>query len=245
MTKRFELKPGAGHTRTFKAPCPAGTNVLGGGHYNNGTFGDLIGAHSYPYDGPDRNSKPNDGWAAQLRSLTRTLKVRIYAICADILPRYLALSYLAVANDVTEQNVHCEPSFLSVIGGGTRGDFGARETKSRPVEEFSDQFWTTAVTNDGSKELEVKSIAICANITVEHVAQTGPIAPMSQSYVIATCPPSAPYVAGGGQSNTRPSSIATAASRPIGPTSAWQAWIDNYDSSEVTLGTRASCVPHL
>src|SRR5262245_18122908 len=62
VTKSFDLPPGK--SKTFKASCPKRHHVLGGGHYNNGLYGDVISAHSYPYDSGDRGRKPDDGWAA-------------------------------------------------------------------------------------------------------------------------------------------------------------------------------------
>src|SRR5688572_28044492 len=57
---------GRGEWKTFRAPCPSGRHVLGGGHLNGGGLADVIGAHSYPYDGADRDGRPDDGWAALL-----------------------------------------------------------------------------------------------------------------------------------------------------------------------------------
>src|SRR5262245_59271143 len=82
VSKEVTLKPGK--PRTLKAPCPRNTNVLGGGHYNSGGFGDVVGIHSYPYDGSDRNRKPDDGWAAQLRGFTTNHPAVVYATCAKV-----------------------------------------------------------------------------------------------------------------------------------------------------------------
>src|SRR5688500_5683425 len=79
VTKRFE-NLGTG-TKKLSARCPDGTNVYGGGHYNDGTFGYVQALHSYPYDGRDRKSKPDDGWRAQLDISTPVTAI-MYAVCA-------------------------------------------------------------------------------------------------------------------------------------------------------------------
>ena len=84
VTKNFDLRPGA--PRTTKASCPSRTNVLGGGHYNSGGFGDVLGLHSFPYDSDDRNNRPDDGWAATQHAFGEVVPAKVYAICARVTP---------------------------------------------------------------------------------------------------------------------------------------------------------------
>jgi hypothetical protein len=101
---------------------PEADHVLSGGHYNSGSYGDVIGAHSYPYDGDDRDRKPDDGWAAQQRGFGDPYPAKVYAICARTFPEYLTRT--VTVNPTRQQDlsiVNCDPFTLRTTGGGSRG----------------------------------------------------------------------------------------------------------------------------
>jgi hypothetical protein len=72
----------AGHARALKAKCPDGTHVSGGGVYVDGAISDVFVNSSYPYDGPDANEAPDDGWKGRdyNQSVTPHM-MTVYAIC--------------------------------------------------------------------------------------------------------------------------------------------------------------------
>src|SRR5687767_6829080 len=59
VEERF-IEPGT--TRAVTAECPGKTHVVGGGGESGGGFGDTFISSSFPFDGADRDSKPDDGW---------------------------------------------------------------------------------------------------------------------------------------------------------------------------------------
>src|SRR5262249_16220989 len=73
-----------GTTGRAKATCPAGTKVAGGGV--SASRADILVevASTAPFDGRDRNSKPENGWEGKLNNeTTDTVFMRAHAICAD------------------------------------------------------------------------------------------------------------------------------------------------------------------
>ena len=249
VTKSFKLRPGA--ARTFKAECPKRTHVLGGGHYNSGGYGDVVGVHSYPYDSGDRRRVPDDGWAAQLRGFGKAHPALVYAVCSRLFPEYVTRNATIPATGEGQNvEVFCDPPSLSSVSGGTRGASTVRQVRAIP---FNTNSWETGVANHGAETKSVKFFAVCANLT-KVVAQSGDVsAPgRTQSNASAQCPPHAPHVVGGGLiaavSGQAAGNIAIAATHPldpgtVGPFGAWRAWIDNYNASALNLRAVATCLP--
>ncbi|MGI9019467.1 MAG: hypothetical protein ACR2G3_02000 [Solirubrobacterales bacterium] len=247
VTKSYELAPGK--ARTFKAPCPDGTHVTGGGHYNNGGFGDVIGAHSFPYDSDDRRRKPDDGWKAQLRGFGTTWDASVYAICSRLVPEYVQEPYSVDPGFQTEAGPVCGLSSLHPLGGGTTGHPSAVEVTSRPVNFMGTEYWEGGVRNKSQQPQEGKIIGACANLEVQYrFAVSGTVAPGTQVAQNVFCPVEAPHVVGGGFNVSGASDRATAATRPFGfgpADDGWQVWVDNYDDESFTFVARVSCVPAL
>jgi len=245
VTESFKLKPGK--PRTFKAVCPGRTQVLGGGHYNVGGYGDVIGAHSYPYDSADKGKAPDDGWAAQLRGFGEKFKAKVYAICSGLKPEYVTdeISFPAdpAPNGV---NLLCEGPAAEPISGGSRGPFSVREVESRL---FMDT-WQVAVVNDADDGKTIKVFAICVN-TPQAGTANSPVAAEQQGSAIGLCPPSAPNVVGAGvfpnNSGNPYGEVAIAATQPTAgtesPFGGWRGWIDNYNVFEITVIVQAFCLP--
>jgi hypothetical protein len=63
---------------TVKAPCPAGSSVLGGGFDTN--YNDSRPIESAPYDGGDRGRVPDDGWRGRA-VVGDTRDFQVTAIC--------------------------------------------------------------------------------------------------------------------------------------------------------------------
>jgi hypothetical protein len=242
VTKSFELPPGK--SKTFKAPCPKRNHVLGGGHYNTGQFGDVIGAHSYPYDGGDRGRKPDDGWAAKLRGFTVSYDVSMYAICAKILPEYDQDTHtVSPLSTSAEYAVACDTS-LDVISGGTRGPVAVREITGYPAgSPGGANVWYGAVANHRSKTEDFTVLNVCTGLDTARTIGSENGAPQTQEHVAALCPPATPRVIGGAPRVFQPSyNTAIAASRPTPNRDGWEVWIDNYNNSdEVLIQTHVIC----
>jgi hypothetical protein len=249
VTKNYELVPGK--TRTFKAPCPDGTHVTGGGHYNDGGFGDVVGAHSFPYDSGDRRRKPDDGWKAQLRGFGTTFDASVYAICSKLLPEYVQETYSVDPGTQVETAVSCGLSSLLPLGGGTTGHPGAWEVTSRPWDFMGTVSWEGGVQNRTQETQQGKVVTACANLNVQYrFATSDTLAPGNQLSRNVFCPAEAPHVVGGGFNVSGATKRATAATRPFGFESpnaddGWQVYVDNYDDESLTFVARVSCVPAL
>ena len=249
VTEAFKLKPGP--AKTFRAPCPKRTHVLGGGHYNTGTFDEAIGVHSYPYDGKDPRKKPDDGWAAQMRAFGEKQRAFVYAVCAKLRPRYvrdeLTVEPDGVAHSIT---VPC-PAGTAPLSGGSKGRATAREVpqSAQPLSG-----WPLGLANHGFLASTVNVFAICSAGDVHVEIGSGTSAPAGQqTRTQVDCPAEAPHVIGGtlgsGAGATERWDTAVAATRPIAGAfsrfGSWEGWLDNYSSGSVFVGVNAICVPPL
>jgi hypothetical protein len=81
--------PASAGPLTLTARCPSDMHVTGGGAIAS-TGGDARAAYvssSYPIDGPDADSKPDDGWRARFFGRTQP-GTKVIAICASTSPVY-------------------------------------------------------------------------------------------------------------------------------------------------------------
>ncbi|MDQ2676187.1 MAG: hypothetical protein M3Y34_05210 [Actinomycetota bacterium] len=247
VTKSFELAPGK--PKTFKAPCPDRNRVLGGGHYNNGQYGDVIGAHSYPYDDRDRGRKPDDGWAAQLRGFTTAYTVSMYAICAKVVPEYERITRsVAPFSTSSEYGLSCGFAGLDAISGGTSGPLSAREVSSyRGGSPGGSQGWFGSVANHSAQEKDISVLNVCAGLDTTLVIGSDNAAAETQELVSAQCPEAAPRIVGGGHRLFQPAfNTAVAASRPSSNRDGWEVWVDNYNPfDQILIQAHAICAPAL
>ena len=250
VTKNFTLNPGK--ALTYRAECPKRTHVLSGGHYNNGTFGDVIGAHSYPYDNGDPGRKPDDGWAAQLRGFTESYDVSIYAICAKLLPEYSSTVRAFEAGPVSVGGwspTRCENTSLKVISGGSRAPVSAREVSSFPSPSSSGERWNVKIANHGQQAQDVTLFGVCTGLATDWGTGSDTAQSETQESAFASCPKATPHVVGGGVSVNGINSTndawdaAIAATRPSADMSGWDVWVDNYNGTPPeTLGINVYAV---
>jgi hypothetical protein len=240
------LAPGS--AKTFKAACPKRAHVLGGGHYNSGGYGDVIGAHSYPYDGRDRGRKPDDGWAAQLRGFGVSHPVSVFAVCAKLLPEYPKTEVtIDPGGGEVIRKVTCPTPALSVTGAGSRGPASVREVAGAP---FDPDIWEQGLANHGTRPSEVTLWAVCSSLTPTYVYGNALAQPHQQTFVQAQCPPDASHVTGGGlaSNSLNQGNNAIAALQPFSigaPFDGWRSWMDNYDDAATQISAVAICVPGL
>jgi hypothetical protein len=243
VTKNYPSQSEA--LRTLSAPCPRGTHVWGGGHYNTGGFSEALPRHSYPYDGGDRGKSPDDGWKAQV-SAQEGVIVSVYATCAARPPRYERGSVPAGGHLKTPGEVGCDKGF-EAVSGGTQGYQHAIEAASGP--DFGELGWFVSLDNYGEDRV-VKSFAVCVKRTVVAPSDNDEVLPGTQEGHSVSCPAGLRIV-GGGAGNPAPfRDIAMAASRPqgFGSTGAdgWQVYLDNFDDSNTYLfSVWATCVEPL
>jgi hypothetical protein len=249
------LNLGANVVKTFKAPCPQATHVLGGGFFQNGGFVEhVVATHSYPYDGGDQGSAFDDGWAVELDSSDSAVSVTTYAICAPISPTYRQSPVMLVYYQIDPPLLAMRlcPSGTYATSGGTTGPAGLYETSSYP---FADRWYSVTLFNSiPAGQITIRAICIKREV---HSIDTGYDAAVaeSQTNVITRCPTSAPHVVGAGIS-TFPSdyeegSMTIASMNPVyynsGDRDGWQGRVDNTAISEDAggLSVRPSCIASL
>ena len=208
VTKSYPPKTDA--VRTLKAPCPTGTHVWAGGHYNDAGFSEALPRHSYPYDGRDRGASPDDGWKVQV-SADAGVTVSVYATCADRRPRYEGKSVPAPGEFKTGDEVRCDKGF-EAVAGGTKGYQHAIETAGSPGFGIS---WFFAVDNYGEDRF-IQAFAVCLGRDVSAPGSNEEVLPLTQEGHSVSCP-AGTRVVGGGVGVAAPfRDIAIAASRPFG-----------------------------
>jgi hypothetical protein len=71
------------HQNSAEAKCPKRFHVLGGGVLDSGAFNTEQVNASFPVDGADANTTPDDGWMVRLDNLSATTHgFEVFAICA-------------------------------------------------------------------------------------------------------------------------------------------------------------------
>jgi len=71
------------HQNSAEAKCPQRYHVLGGGVLNSGPFHTEQVNASFPVDGGDANTTPDDGWIVRLDNISGTTHgFEVFAVCA-------------------------------------------------------------------------------------------------------------------------------------------------------------------
>jgi hypothetical protein len=111
-----------GSARTLRAGCPDRTHVSGGGVYNYGPFEDAYVAASYPYDGRDPGSVPDDGWAARVQDVAAPAptQMSVHAVCLGLRPRYVVAPPLTVGDAPVPMTGPACPDSRHLTAGGIR-----------------------------------------------------------------------------------------------------------------------------
>lgn len=104
---------------TADAFCPKGFHVTGGGAFSNGSYNETKIQSSYPIDGDDRNTKPDDGWRSIVWNTASTARnMESQAICTDLVTKYRSRAYRPA---VSLPRVEC-PAGTKLAGGGVRAE---------------------------------------------------------------------------------------------------------------------------
>ena len=156
------IRPGG---QAFKdVSCPHGTTVTGGGVATEGDSPKVGVVLSSPFDGPDANSIPDDGWEGSATNGTGSPKIlTVTAVCAES-GQY---KYVRSAPEPLPDNSRASVSAICpdgtvVSGGGVDNSgigLGAEIESSFPLP---DSDWVGRANNDGTGQAEtVQTFAIC------------------------------------------------------------------------------------
>lgn len=251
VTKQFDnVQPGS---KRLTAPCPDGMYVFSGGHYNTGGFGDITSLHSYPFDGGDRNSLPEDGWRTRIAAHEVVSGAYAYAVCARLKPRYVVVPFnTSTVLQRQQESMFC-PGGLPAIYGGTNGPASVREVESFPGPFFKQ--WNVAVENHGSTAVTTELIVVCSRGNLPPLSYS-PLASdtvpaQTQGFHSQACLSPAIALAGSQDNNgAARGDIVVAAVRPSrfgGPaTGEWEVWLDNHHpTSAIGFTVHVLCIEPL
>jgi len=241
-----------GSSRTVSAPCPKGAHVLGGGGYVSSEYESALISHSYPYDGRDRDSRPDDGWKVRGTAFDAFVRISAYVVCAPVLPRYRRQSFeVDPTSALVEVEVPCGGA-LEVVSGGSKGPVAVRRTDGRPLDHGgSGDGFELGFDNVADTSQTVTGFAICTDdIDVSYAVSGDYTAPSRDRGVgSAQCPPAAPNVIGGGQHNGGApfGAVHIAQDYPVlfAGFTTWWVVLDNPSLSSFPFTVTASCVPNL
>ncbi len=152
--------------------CPDGTRAAGGGVYIEGTYTGFEVATSAPFDGPDADTKPDDGWSG---SANNVAGVGATAMSTDVIcatsGKYRYRSDLKPVADGSQVglSVGCPDGARAVAGGvaiSGSGDTGISVATSAPsdgsdIDTKPDDGWTGYANNDSGMPQTMSTEAIC------------------------------------------------------------------------------------
>ena len=241
VTKSVAVKPTDAYKRA-KARCPGGTHVFGGGSANGlGSGVDIY--QSYPVDGHDSGSAPDDGWGVLLRNLEDDQqKVKLFAVCAKHKVRYRIVRLVANASTQTgEIDVACTSG--KEVGGGVSGP---RRVAMNSGATLEDEFGFY-LDNQGELADDVAGYAICAKVPTTLVSTlNAPISAGLTASDLVECP-GGTHVYSGGQLNTGGyNSLRAEQLRPLKgrhPDRGWIGGLASYSPINLSFTVRLVCGP--
>jgi hypothetical protein len=159
----------AGNQTATVARCPAGRVALGGGVSTTGGTMDDEMATTAPFDGRDRNRRPEDGWIGEINTGSQPQTMTTYAVCAP----FSGISYPAKMRSVQPgtrrgAEVACREGH-ALLGGGVRtaGDSTRLVVAESTPPELPAVRWRSAVNNGLGKERRFTTFAVCMRVQAE------------------------------------------------------------------------------
>lgn len=163
------------------AACPDGTHVVGGGFTGSDVRTRAVQFwinSAGPFDGPDANDLPDDGWKGRGFNRSGTDKRAIvHAICSNDPVQYVSRSRSLSPGSAGAIRVAC-PQGTHVSGGGASLDGAATEaflSASSPrdmkdVDHEPDDGWFAHAYNQGGSTKTLSVHAVCVSAMPEYVA---------------------------------------------------------------------------
>jgi hypothetical protein len=179
------------------AACPTGAHVAGGGFHSGVPTGNR------PFDGPDHDTRPDDGWTYDFYQSTGTSDV--FAICSAGRFAYVKKSKRIRAGQVQTATVSCPRGTRVVSGGGVpiRGATADFLDTSAPFDDAD----ANALPEDGwvvraqsSTDGKLRAQAVCADVRPTYVSNSFALPPNGSATPIVICPTDRQLVGIGGRS---------------------------------------------
>lgn len=189
-------------TLTADAACPAGTHVTGGGPTNiTSPAGEYFVSSNAPFDGPDGNRDPDDGWRTTAANNAGDPKpLSVTGVCSGGRLTYASRRGTAEPASARQLTARC-PAGTRVTGGGARlgGPIALLWLNSSyPIDAGDgdtkpDDGWRARGYNNSGLAEAMKVFAICADLRVRYVSSAG----IDPNYTFVHCPGTT-HVTGGG-----------------------------------------------
>jgi hypothetical protein len=235
-----------------RAPCPAGTTVLGGGVYTGGSGLNDEVASSAPYDGPDADRVPDDGWVGEINAGSSDRSMTTYAICAPFSGiEYRKNDFSALAGNQRRATVRCPE--------GTRSYGGGVLTKGSSTDVTLAISWpggfkeaSAMINNLSEKKVDATVYAICWKVEPDYAYVTGYEAAPGQSAFSYDCNDDYEHVAAGGAMIEGDLQDEIASLIPIDtgsdeddvPDDAWRVWFNNGGGGgDQAVDLYSACMP--
>jgi hypothetical protein len=233
--------------------CPAGTVVLGGGVSHSGGGVDDEVATTAPFDGRDRDRRPDDGWIGEVNLGSTGLTITAYAICGP----FGGINYPSRAKTVRARTrgrifVAC-PEGHTLVGGGVRTVGTSTRTvvaeTTRDLTQFPNR-WRGAVNNGLRKGTTFTAYAICMRADVSGVwADVGSSAGSGQTITESDFCGLQHAVSGGGSiTGGLQGELASLRPQDSGdgdsvPDDGWELWTNNETSEDLDRRLLIQCFP--
>jgi hypothetical protein len=118
--RRRDLSAKAGKAKAAKAACPGRTHVVGGGGFIQAVGSGHLNS-SHPYDGPDRDRVPDDGWRVRAyNGAASSREMRVVAVCQKGTPRYRTGTYDSLPPSASAPAIADCPGAAPLMGAGIR-----------------------------------------------------------------------------------------------------------------------------
>lgn len=225
---------------TIKAPCPGATHVISGGMGTFNGYGGILLTGSYPYDGSDNDSAPDDGWKIDVTN-RGGLETAAYALCSSQSWTYVHEDFKFPQFDDATGTVDC-PSGTHVISGGGRAGtlIGLLPGDGKDSDKIPDDKFTVHTESGATKKTNGVAWATCGKAKVKYVTtKTPPIGTHDEGGEFdAVCPAGSEVLGGGAGINVdhRDGAINSLFPR-TDDIQGWGAYLDNYDSSKTHAGS--------
>lgn len=225
---------------TIKAPCPGATHVISGGMGTVNGYGGILLTGSYPYDGSDNDSAPDDGWKVDVTNRGGQ-ETAAYALCSGKTWKYVHEDFKFPRFNDGTGSVECPSGTHVIAGGGRAGTLigllpdDGKDSGKQPDDRF------TVHTESGATE-KTKGIAwaTCGKAKVKYVTiKTPPIDPHDEGGEFdAVCPDGSQVLGGGAGMNVghRDGAINSLFPR-TDDFQGWGAYLDNYDAGKTHTGS--------
>jgi hypothetical protein len=156
------------------AACPAGTHVVGGGFTGSAVRTRSVQFwinSAHPFDGPDANDVPDDGWTGRgFNRLGTDKRAAVHAICSGGTVRYTSNSRSLSPGSAGVVRANC-PAGTYVSGGGVSLDGPATEAfinassprDSKDADHTPDDGWFAHAYNQGGSSKTLSAYAACVS----------------------------------------------------------------------------------